>query len=63
MKSDFRNNLPTQIELLRADISHEELSTGLGGVTERCLARYITRKSFLTDEPVRRAEVLCPTAE
>jgi hypothetical protein len=39
-----------QIEMLRGDISHEELSTRLGEVTERCLARYVAGKSFLTED-------------
>lgn len=49
MKWDFRHHLLMQIEMLRGDISHEELSAGLGFVTERCLARYISGKSFLTE--------------
>lgn len=49
MKWDFRHHLLTQIEMLRGDISHEELSARLGDVTERCLARYIAGKSFLTE--------------
>jgi len=50
MKWDFRHHLLMQIEMLRGDISHEELSTRLGDVTERCLARYIAGKSFLTED-------------
>ena len=38
MKWDFRHHLLMQIEMLRGDLSHEELSTRLGDVTERCLA-------------------------
>ena len=49
MKWDFRYHLLLQIEMLRGDISHEELSARLGDVTERCLARYIAGKSFLTE--------------
>jgi hypothetical protein len=50
MKWDFRHHLLMQIEMLRGDISHEELSTRLGDVTERCLARYIAGKSLLTED-------------
>jgi len=49
MKSDFRHHLLTQVEVLRGDISHEELSKRLGDVIERSLARYIAGKSFLTE--------------
>jgi hypothetical protein len=49
MKWDFRHHLLTQIEMLRGDISHEELSKRLGDVTERCLARYVADKSHLTE--------------
>jgi len=47
MKWDFRHHLLMQIEMLRGDLSHEELSTRLGDVTERCLARYIAGKKLL----------------
>jgi hypothetical protein len=50
MKWDFRHHLLMQIEMLRGDISHEELSARLGDVTERCLARYIAGKSFLMED-------------
>ena len=50
MKWDFRHHLLMQIETLRGDLSHEELSTRLGDVTERCLAHYIAGKSFLTED-------------
>jgi len=53
MKWDFRHHLLTQIEMLRGDISHEELSESLGDVTERCLARYIAGKSHLTESEFR----------
>lgn len=53
MKWDFRHHLLTQIEMLRGDISHEELSSRLGDVTERCLARYIAGKTFLNDDDIR----------
>lgn len=46
---DYRHHLLLQIEMMRGDISHEELSTRLGEVTERSLARYISGKSFLTE--------------
>jgi len=49
MKWDFRHHLLMQIETLRGDISHQELSARLGDCTERCLARYIAGKSFLTE--------------
>lgn len=49
MKWDFRHHLLLQIEMLRGDISHEELSARLGEVTERSLARYISGKSFLSE--------------
>jgi hypothetical protein len=49
MKWDFRYQLLTQIEMLRGDISHEELSERLGDVIERSLARYIAGKSFLLE--------------
>jgi hypothetical protein len=49
MKWDFRHHLLLQIEMLRADISHEEFSKRLGDVTERSLARYIAGKSHLTE--------------
>jgi hypothetical protein len=53
MKWDFRHHLLTQIEMLRGDISHEELSERLGDVIERCLARYIAGKSHLTESEFR----------
>src|ERR1700739_897402 len=49
MGGDYRNHLLVQIELLRGDISHQELSERLGDITERCLARYIAGKSHLTE--------------
>jgi hypothetical protein len=49
MKWDFRNHLLTQIEILRGDISHEELSKRLGDVTERYLARYVAGKVHLLE--------------
>ena len=53
MKWDFRHHLLTQIEMLRGDISHKELSERLGDVSERCLARYIAGKSHLTESEFR----------
>ena len=53
MKWDFRHHPLTQIEMLRGDISHEELSRRLGDVTERCLARYIAGKGHLTESDFR----------
>jgi hypothetical protein len=53
MKWDFRHHLLTQIEMLRGDISHEELSERLGDVTERSLARYIAGKSHVTESEFR----------
>jgi hypothetical protein len=49
MRTDFRDQLLIQIEMLRGDISHEELSKQLGDVTERYLARYIAGKVHLLD--------------
>jgi len=53
MKWDFRHHLLIQIEMLRGDISHEELSERLGDVIERCLARYIAGKSHLMESEFR----------
>jgi len=64
MKWDFRHHLLTQIEMLRGDISHEELSERLGDVTERSLARYIAGKSHLTEsefkEVAKGSQHRCP---
>jgi hypothetical protein len=49
VKWDFRHHLLIQIEMLRGDISHDELSARLGEVTERGMARYVAGKSFLTE--------------
>ncbi|WP_263418407.1 hypothetical protein [Terriglobus albidus] len=49
MKWDFRHHLLLQIEMLRGDISHRELSERLGDNCERSLARYIAGKSYLTE--------------
>ena len=53
MKWDFRHHLLLQIEMLRGDISHQELSERLGDITERCLARYIAGKCHLTESEFR----------
>ncbi|WP_263408550.1 helix-turn-helix domain-containing protein [Terriglobus tenax] len=49
MKWDFRHHLLLQIEMLRGELSHQELSKRLGDIHERCLARYIAGKSHLTE--------------
>jgi hypothetical protein len=49
MGTDFRHHLLTQIEMLRGDISHEELSKRLGDRTERCLAQYVAGKNHLQE--------------
>lgn len=49
MRRDFRSQLLIQIEMLRGDISHEELSRRLGVVTERYLARYVAGKVHLLE--------------
>ncbi len=54
MKWDFRHYLLIQIEMLRGDISHEDLSKRLGDETERSLARYVAGKSHLTEDDFRR---------
>jgi hypothetical protein len=56
---DYANHLLLQIEMLRTDISHEELSKRLGDPTERCLARYIAGKTHLQKQDLARlAEAL-----
>ena len=49
IRGDFSLHLLTQIEVLRGDISHEELSKRLGDVTERFLARYVAGKVHLLE--------------
>jgi hypothetical protein len=49
IRSDFSLHLLTQIEVLRGDISHEQLSKRLGDVTERYLARYVAGKVHLLE--------------
>jgi hypothetical protein len=39
-----------QIEMLRGDISYEELSQRLGPEMERCLARYVAGKTHLNED-------------
>jgi hypothetical protein len=57
IRGDFSLYLLAQIEMLRGDISHEELSKRLGDVTERYLARYVAGKGsfagtrFLSTRP------------
>jgi hypothetical protein len=55
MRTNFHHHLLMQIEMLRGDISHEELSKRLGEITERSLARYaagnVWAKSEDTDLP------------
>ena len=63
MRWDYRHHLLIQIEMLRGDISHEELSKRLGDVTERYLARYIAGKvHFLERDFYQLAKALsiCP---
>ena len=50
MREDFRNHLLTQIEMLRAGISHDELSRRLGSPAERRLASYIAGKRHLMED-------------
>jgi hypothetical protein len=49
MRRNFRTQLLLQIEMLRGDISHEELRGRLGVVTERYLARYVAGKVHLLE--------------
>jgi cyanate lyase len=54
MTRDFRNHLLLQVEMLRAGISHEELSNKLGPLAERHLAAYIAGKAHLMEEDFKR---------
>ena len=54
MRSDFRNHLLMQIEMLRAGISHEELSKRLGFRAELCIAGYIAGKKHLMEEDFKK---------
>ena len=49
MRWDYCHHLLIQIEMLRGDISHEELGKTLGDVTERYLARYVAGKVHLLE--------------
>jgi len=63
MKKDYSHHLLIQIEMLRGDISHEELSKRLGDVTERYLARYVAGKVHLLERDfyqLARALGICP---
>jgi hypothetical protein len=54
-----------QIELLRGDISHEQLSKRLGDVTERYLARHVAGKVHLLEHDfyqLAEALSICPRA-
>ena len=60
IRGDFSLQLLTQIEMLRGDISHEELSKRLGDVTERYLARYVAGKVHLLERDFYQlAQALC----
>jgi hypothetical protein len=62
-RGDFRLHLLTQIEMLRGDISHKELSKRLGDVTERYLARYVAGKIHLLERDfyqLAKALSICP---
>jgi hypothetical protein len=63
MRGDFSLHLLTQIEILRGDISHEQLSKSLGDVTERFLARYVAGKVHLLERDfyqLAKALSICP---
>lgn len=63
MTGDFSLHLLTQIEMLRGDISHEQLSKRLGDVTERYLARYVAGKVPLLERDfyqLGKALSICP---
>ena len=49
IRGDFSVHLLMQIEMLRGDISHEQLRQKLGDVTERYLARYVAGKVHLLE--------------
>ena len=52
-KLDFRHHLLSQIEMLRGELSHQELSERLGDIHERMLARYIAGRCHLTEADFR----------
>jgi hypothetical protein len=54
MKEGDRNHLLMQIEMLRAGISHDELSKRLGSPAERRLASYIAGKKHLMEEDFKK---------
>ncbi len=63
IRGDFSVHLLTQIEMLRGDISHEQLSKRLGDVTERYLARYVAGKVHLLERDfyqLAKALSICP---
>jgi hypothetical protein len=63
MRGDFSLHLLTQIEMLRGNISHEQLSKRLGEVTERYLARYVAGKVHLLERDfyqLAKALGICP---
>jgi hypothetical protein len=62
-RGDFSLHLLAQIEMLRGDISHEQLSKRLGDVMERYLARYVAGKIHLLERDfyqLARALSICP---
>jgi hypothetical protein len=63
IRGDLSLHLLTQIEMLRGDISHPELSKRLGDVTERYLARYVAGKVHLLERDfyqIAKALSICP---
>jgi hypothetical protein len=63
IRGDFSLHLLAQIEMLRGDISHEQLSKRLGDVTERYLARYVAGKVHLLERDfyqLAKALSICP---
>src|ERR1700679_1792840 len=54
IRCDFSLHLLAQIEMLRGDFFHEELSRRLGDVTERYLARYVAGKVRLLERDFYR---------
>ena len=63
IRGDFSLHLLTQIEMLRGDISHEQLSKRLGDVKERYLARYVAGKVHLLERDfyqLAKALSICP---
>jgi len=63
IRGDFSLHLLAQIEMLRGDISHEQLSKRLGDVTERYFARYVAGKVHLLERDfyqLAKALSICP---